>query len=438
MSRVNPAVVVQQSIIVQSIIVVLLVIFGISVCQADSWFDVKRRRDQFGKDFGYFIYPLVGDIPGLGSAYGAGGSVLNMFNTDTDFTAFKVKGDFSASGYTLLDLNLIKQRLIFDVGYYDYQVAPIQYKRGIDSDKNDYILPKAQGQYWLGQLTLSFDQRQEEAYVRYGNGHGRLLQVLDKNGNEFPAIDTSTYYGYFTTLGFILDYTDDRLDPRRGVRFETAGNTSSNDDPYRSDYIVMDYNLTGYVPLRRWDTLAVNVFFSRAHITHQATTDFETLRQNAGLGCDQIPPGPEQAQCLATERDLIGQRIADNRYGTATALGGTQRLRSYDNGRFYAGSSLFYGVEYRWNLTDERTPFDIYVAKGIRTGIQLALFAGQGTVADTLGNLWKDSRTSYGLGFRLILSGVVIRADLAWGDEGSKQVIFINYPWSVFSVDNPG
>lgn len=431
MSQVNP------TIVIRTAVLMLSVLLGISVCQADPWLDIERRRDQFGKDFGYFIYPLVGDIPGLGSASGLGGSVLNMFNTDTDFTAFKVKGDFSASGYTLLDWNLIPQRLIFDVGYYDYLVAPIQYKRGINSDKNDYILPKAEGQYWLGQLTLSFDQRREEAYVRYGNGHGRLLNVLDSDGNEFPAIDTSTYYGYFTTLGFIVDVTDDRLDPRRGMRFETAGHTYSNDDQYRSDNIVMDYNLTAYLPSRKWDTLAMNVFFSRSHITRQATTDYETLRENSGLGCETIPAGPQRDQCLATERELIEQHIASNRYGTATSLGGTQRLRSYDNGRFYGGSALFYGLEYRWNLTDERTPFDIYIAKGIRTGIQLSIFAEQGSVADTLNDLLKSSRTSYGLGFRIILSGVVIRADMAWGDEGSKQVLFINYPWSVFSVDNP-
>lgn len=422
----------------QACIAVLIFTIGISTVHAGSWFEQQRRRDQFGKDFGYFVYPLVGDIPGLGSASGFGGSVLNMFSTDTDFTAFKVNGDFKASGYTLLDLHLINQRLIFDVGYYDFLVAPVQYKRGMASDVNDYILPKAEGGYWLGQLTLSFMQRQVETYVRYGNGKSRLLQVLDADGNEFAAIDTSTYYGYFTTLGFILDFTDDRLDPRRGVRFETAGKTFSNDNQYRSDYFVMDYNLTGYIPVRRWDTLAFNAYFSRAHITRQATTDYETLRQNSGLGCDAIPPGPQQDQCLITERDLIEQTIADNTYGTATALGGTQRLRSFDNGRFYAGNAVFYGLEYRWNLTDEHTPFDIYIAKGIRTGIQLSFFAEQGSVADELDNLWKSQRTSYGVGFRLILSGVVIRADVAWGEEGRKQVIFINYPWSVFSVDNPG
>lgn len=417
---------------------ILIILLATGLCQADSWLDPDRRRDQFGKDFGYFIYPLAGDIPGLGSAYGGGGSVLNMFNTDADFTAFKVSGDFDASGYTLLDWHLIKQRLIFDVGYYDYLVAQTQYKRGINSDVEDYILPKAEGRYWLGQLTLSYMQRKVEAYVRYGSGKARLLQVLDKDGNEFAAIDSSTYYGYFISTGLTLDFTDDRLDPRRGLRYEMAGKTYSNDDQYSTDFFIMDYNLSAYIPIRRWDALALNTFFSRAHVTRQATTDYETLRQNSGLGCDQIPPSPEQDQCLATERDLIEQHIEHNRFGTATSLGGTQRMRSYDNGRFYAGNVLFYGLEYRWNLTDERTPFNIYVAKGIRTGIQLAFFAEQGSVADDTDDLFKNLRTSYGLGFRLILSGVVIRADLAWGDEGRKTVLFINYPWSMFSVDSPG
>jgi hypothetical protein len=190
--------------------------------------------------------------------------------------------------------------------------------------------------------------------------------------------------------------------------------------------------------MRRWDTLALNLFYSRAHILHQATTDFETLRAERGLGCDQLPPGAERDSCLATEEKFINDLIAQNTYGNATALGGTQRLRSFANGRYYAGHALFYGVEYRWNLTDEHTPFDIVFAKGIRTGLQVALFAEQGSVADRTDDLWTERRTSYGAGFRVVLSGVVIRADLATGDEGREFVLFINYPWSMFSVDSPG
>jgi hypothetical protein len=38
----------------------------------------------------------------------------------------------------------------------------------------------------------------------------------------------------------------------------------------------------------------------------------------------------------------------------------------------------------------------------------------------------------------VLLSGVIIRFDLVRGSEGIQSQIFITYPWSMFSVDNPG
>ena len=58
-------------------------------------------------------------------------------------------------------------------------------------------------------------------------------------------------------------------------------------------------------------------------------------------------------------------------------------------------------------------------------------------VADRFSDLYKGGRNSYGVGARLVLSGVVIRFDLARGSEGTQSQIFITYPWSMFSVDNP-
>ncbi len=411
-----------------------LFLFLIQNAWAIDWQD--RRRDQFGNDFSYFVYPIAGEIPGLGSAAGLGGTILNINDSDLDFTGFKIEGDFDASGYTFLDYHLIEERLIFDIGYYDYLVAPIAYDRGIDSDKDDYILPKAEGAYLLGQLTLSFLDRHFETYFRYGTGHQKLLEVLDKDEDEFAAVDDEKKDGYQYSLGFNLDNTDDRLDPRSGYRFEMSLNASSNDDSLRSGYFIADYNLTGYMPFRQFDTLAINLFRSDAHVTDRVDADFATLQAERGLGCSNLSPGPEQDKCFTAETKFINQLIAENRHGTATPMGGTQRLRSFANNRFYAGHSMFYGVEYRWNLFDERVPFDYKVARGIRTGMQIAFFIEQGSVADSTSDLFDTLKTSYGAGFRLVLSGVIIRADISTGDEGEEFTLFINYPWSMFSVDS--
>ncbi len=413
-----------------------LVLMGASViANADV---ADRRKDQFGKDFGYYLYPIAGEIPGLGTASGFGASVLNMAESDTDFTGYYVRGDFEATGAAILDYHILKQRLVFDVGYNDYLVAPTVYDRGMDSDPDDAIYPKAEGKYLLGQLTLTFDQRRYELFARYLTGRERLHEVLDSDGEAFAGTDTDWDSGYFISLGGALDLTDDRLDPRKGIRFEFSSRLPNQREEDYSEYFVNDYNLTAYWPMRRWDTLAFNLFHSRAHVTREGLTDYTLLQQRHGLNCSQYPPGSSYEACVRTENKFLTGLLANNRYGTASSLGGTQRLRSYDNGRFYAGQALFYGVEYRWNLTDERTPFDIIIAKGVRTGIQLAAFWERGMVADHFSDLWQDGVNSYGIGARLVLSGVIIRFDLADGDEGIQSQLFITYPWSMFSVDDPG
>jgi len=407
-------------------------------CLPPAGAEIERRKDQFGKDFGYYLYPIVGEVPGLGRAGGAGASVLNIAGTDTDFTGYYLTGDFTARGAALLDYHLIEHRLILDVGYNEYEVAPKSYERGIDSDPDNAVYPEAEGRYFLGQLTLSFDERRYEFYIRPLTGRERLTRIFDSDGNPFPNIDTSWQHRTSYAIGGTIDLTDDHLDPRRGVRFEYLVRLPSHNPADESEFFVTDFNLTKYVPFRKWDTLALNVYHSRAVVTREGETDFATLQQTKGLDCGQYPPGPEQDSCLDTEKRYLDALIANNRYGTASPLGGTQRLRSYDNYRYYAAQALSYGVEYRWNLTDEHTPFNIYFAKGIRTGIQIATFWERGMVAENTAELLKDGRQSYGVGLRLLLSGVVLRLDLAAGSEGQQTQIFITYPWSMFSVDNPG
>ncbi|WP_455199120.1 hypothetical protein [Kaarinaea lacus] len=412
---------------------VILSFVYMSVCSANP----DRRRDQFGTDFGYYVYPIAGEVPGLGTATGFGASVLNIAGNDADFTGYYIDGDFRARGAALLDYHIKPRRLVFDFGYNDYQVAPVVYERGIQSDPDNVIYPKAEGGYLLGQLTLTFDERRYETFVRYLVGRERLKEVLDKEGNAYEGVDNDWTYHHPVSVGFSIDLTDDRLDPRAGTRFEFSSRLPSDNDNDQSEYFVNDYNLTGYVPFRRWDTLALNLFYSQALLTRKGETDFATLQSTDGLDCNQYPPGNQRDECIETEMRHINSIIANNRYGTASPLGGTQRLRSFDNYRYYAGQVLFYGLEYRWNLTDEHTPFDIFIARGVRTGIQLAAFWERGTVADHWDDLFDRVRTSYGIGFRVILSGVIIRFDLANGDEGVQSQLFITYPWSMFSVDNP-
>ena len=82
-------------------------LFGIGQLAYADFF-VDRRRDQYPPNFGYFVYPIYVQIPGLGTAKGAGGTFVNVADTDTDLTAFNIDGDFHAAGHRRFDRPLYR------------------------------------------------------------------------------------------------------------------------------------------------------------------------------------------------------------------------------------------------------------------------------------------------------------------------------------------
>ena len=399
----------------------------------------ERRRDQYPPSFGYFVYPIAVQIPGLGSATGGGGTFVNVANSDTDLTAFYIDGDFHAAGLTALNMHLLPRRLILDTAWYEYRVAFKYFERGIDSPKDRYIYPEAEGDGVTSQLTLTFFDKRLDFYSRFGEQQHQINSVYDSSGdNRFTSSDQREETVRNLTLGMTVDLTDDRQDPRRGVRFEMNRKERLNDvDPMFSSFTVYDVNLTGYIPIGGKDTWVWNMFRSSTQVKQQGSTNYAELQGRYGFNCGAITDLGAQAACNNSESQYINSLIAYNRYGVATPLGGTQRLRAYPGGRFHAGETLFLGTEYRWNLTEEYTPINWYILKGHRTNMQLSVFAEAGSVAETSAGLTDKFKYTYGAGFRMLFEGTTLRIDIANGDEGKEIIAFIDYPFSMYSVDSP-
>jgi hypothetical protein len=119
---------------------------------------------------------------------------------------------------------------------------------------------------------------------------------------------------------------------------------------------------------------------------------------------------------------VIDNMIANNRYGTATSLGGFSRLRGYPQSRFRGAHTLFYGTEIRWNLTDERTPFDIFVMKDVRTSVQVSLFYETGSTADARSEVGDIMRDSYGTGLRVVTASGLCSALTDLGEESTRDL----------------
>jgi hypothetical protein len=391
-----------------------------------------RRKEQFETSYAYAVFPFPYSLPGIGKGLAIAGGAMNIAHTNTDVYGIVYSGDVQGMAAGVGDIHIIPRTLILDVGAGEVNKASIQNyrERGMSSDKNNYLLLDIDNsEYYGGRLTATFFDRRFEMYGAWYGGASKLHGIRDKDGNVIVvAQDASRRQFHRTVIGTRFDLTDDYDDPRRGARFDVTRSASPPSDA-GPDFAVMDYNVTAYLPIGRRNTWAFNFLRSDAVVSHQGETDPAKIQSQQGINCSDPSLTPQQQQYCT---DAVNLTIANNTYGTATSLGGFSRLRSYPQGRYTGAHTQFYGTEFRWNLSDESTPFDLFIMKDIRTSLQLAAFYEIGSTADLSGDVGKTWRESYGVGFRMVTaSGVVFRADLANGHDGIATAVFIGYPWEI-------
>jgi hypothetical protein len=398
---------------------------------SDLPFVPDRRKTQFTYDFGYALFPYPYSLPGIGSGIGLVGGAMNIADTYTDVYGIIFTGQVKGAAGGVADIHIIPRTLIIDAGFGTINSVTIQSysKRGMDTDKNDFrLIELGDTAYYGARMTVTFFDRRFEIYGAWYEGVSKLKSIRDRDGNVIiEAQNAPRQRGHNTLFGTRLDLTDDYGDPRKGIRFDV---TRSQTPPQNlgPDFYVMDYNTTAYFPLGRRSTWAFNFLRSDAVVRRQGETDPAKLQQEQGLDCSTVTDPVQQKFCT----EVIDNQIANNKFGTATQLGGFSRLRAYPQGRYKGAHTEFYGTEVRWNLTDERTPFNIFVMKDIRTSVQVSAFYEIGSTADLRSELGKTMRDAYGFGLRVVTaSGVVFRGDLGFGREGFSPAIFIGYPWEI-------
>lgn len=410
----------------------LFLLFFPGICLAGLSSDIpERRKSQFETEPGHLILPFPYSLPGIGSGISLIGGASNISNSHMDLYGLVFSGDVTGAAIGLDDVHLISKRLILELGGSSISRASITNysRRGMDADKDDFTLMEISDTGSVGtRLTATFFDRRFEVYAAYYQLWFRLDRILDNNGD--PILETeerSTESGDQKILGTRFDFTDDYQDPRRGLRLDISGwyNPREGIGP---EYLLMDFNTTAYLPVGKRSTWALNYFHSDATVYKEGETDRTVVADEKDLNCDSLIDAGDKKRC----NDLIDTIVDGNRYGTASGLGGFSRLRSYSQGRYSGAHTRFWGTEFRWNLTDEFTPFNLYLIRDIRTAIQLSFFYEIGTVADRSSELYDTTRSSYGLGMRVVTaSGAVFRGDFAYGDEGFQPNIFIGYPWEL-------
>jgi hypothetical protein len=390
-----------------------------------------ERRKTFESELSWFVYPVVGSIPGVQDFYGLGGSVSGIAGSESDITIISLRGkakyfddDFQIDIFSIFDIPLFSNHLTFT--WFSTKIRNAGWpegERGIDSDPNSmYYLLASEVDASGGEISVNVLANQLEFYYAYSDASVKPYGLVDPNGTFYNAqnagiIESPRGYRY----GLYLDDTDNRRDPRIGYRFqyEKWGQPSSRAG--NSEYFQEDYNLSGYIPVlaEGKGVLVLNQFYGSSTVIKKGTID------QSQFFCNNI----EAPGCQAILDELYARQVAEAENGKATSLGGTNRLRGYSTNRFYDSYTNFRGAEFRWYVHEVQQAFNFFFEKGTFAGLQLAFFYEQGTVSPDKASLWKNMRSSYGAGTRFIFNTIIVRIDRGFGKEGGETTFFVGYPF---------
>ena len=339
---------------------------------------IERRKPQFLTEPSYLFIPFPYSLPGIGEGIVFTGLAGNIAETNFDAFALLITGDAEGQIVGLGDMHILSETLILDTQFQNITKALVNnYEtRGMNSDPNDFNLVEISSvRSTQIQLTLSLFDRRLEIFGGREKDEVEVPRVRDQQGNVIaeltPAFTSESERNF---AGVLFDYTDDRQDPRKGVRLEIVRSDQPEDDPDEAEYLVWDFSATFYLPVGNISTLAFRYFQSDAEVTRQGNTDEASIRADLGFNCvltDQV--------CLDAEQEVVNRFLPERRNGTSTSLGGDERLRSYPQNRFTGAHTVLYTIEFRWNLSEEVAPFDYFIWKDVRTGVQVAFFAETGS-----------------------------------------------------------
>lgn len=389
----------------------------------------ERRKEQFLSEPSYMILPLPYSMPGLGEGFMFVALAGNAADTNFDAYIVGITGDMQGVVIGLQDFHLVPETVILGYDGMSLNKATVQFydKRGMDTEIDEfnyYVLDTVNEESLTATLSL-FDRR-FEWFIRYGRAKYSVVKILNSDAELIQELDEpSVGENKSAASGILLDITDDRQDPYKGVRIQFARQNGLDVDEKEPEYYVDNIEVSFFLPLFESSTFAVHGITSDAVVNREGNTDKEVILQELfGNSC------PSYDFCGSAQQSAVDQTYAARKYGTARNLGGDDLMRAYPMMRFQGAHMRYLSAELRWNFATDITPIDFWIFKDVATGFQLALFHETGSVADLKEDLGDGARTSSGAGLRMIsASGYVYRFDIAGGDEGTAFTIMFGYPW---------
>lgn len=362
---------------------------------------IKRRRPEGTRQSNrYYILPWFVSIPGVGILWGGVGGVANIIDSGTSVAGFSFENKkFRMRGWGINDIYLLGNKESFfsftvSGGATDIKLKKIEaYEVGRDSPNLPIEVNGVRNGEGV-QLQLAFFHKRLK-FAREDYRSKGYAQKADIPEGGIP----STTFGYNYKLE--LDLTDDRLDSWIGARMiltrsnvNPGGSYMGNNDT-KENYYVDKKELSLFFPM-----------YSDPHYQHTLALNF-----------------------VHTASKNINSQIPFNRRG-GEGLGGPVMMRGYPYGRF-VDANLFYScIEYRFAMIYEDKQKDFLLSNDRLENFQIVPFYEIGQVAQQdNSSLYEDLKRSYGIGFRAVLSSIVLRLDLGYTKEGRDKTFIPLQPF---------
>lgn len=384
-------------------VVLILLITFMGAHSINAFVPERRRPQTSDKPNRYYVLPWVLNIEGIGTLWGGVLGVANILDSGANIGLFNFQNDkFHIFGAGIDDIYLVGDYNSFgaltisgastNVKLLEFDVWDV----GPDSDsKPMQVKGELDGRGVQLQQKLFHDRLRisAEAYVSTD-----YMRVQDQEGEGVE----STHAG--NRLKMELDLTDDRYDPRKGIKLYWI---TSRTDP-KGNFFAENESDEEYELVKREISLFIPLYNSPNH-NHTLAFDF----------------------FLSTLHNLNEDVPISRRNGHS--LGGPLQLRGYPVNRFTDSNAVHYIMEHRWTiLTPNDDEGDSVFSNDRLEGIQFAFFHEWGRVSEFSDErlFEEELKTSYGVGCRLVMmSGIVIRLDVGFSEEGDGVNFIIQQPF---------
>ena len=216
---------------------IFLIIFFVTAASVSG---LERRRDQFTTDFGYLLAPIPYILPGAGAGFGLLGGFNNIpfgsTETTIDLFVVGISGNVRGTIAGVTDLPLWPETIFLDLTSVRFNKGSqkVYRDRKMDSDpENFFITELAETSLGGGRLILTLFDRMFELFTIQYDINASTSAIRDSEENLLVEFDPPQKFKVKSrTDGAQIDWTDDRVDPRKGIRLVS---TISDRPPADSD-----------------------------------------------------------------------------------------------------------------------------------------------------------------------------------------------------------